>query len=82
MHLVVGNQFIEALGGHSPYLSISKDQLSGYTQRVTAYKLVNVFCVLDEEYPVYLIDTPGFSDPKISAFDIVETTRKFLKDNE
>ncbi|KAF9049175.1 P-loop containing nucleoside triphosphate hydrolase protein [Panaeolus papilionaceus] len=68
--------FIEALAGESQKLSISKDQLAGYTQNVTVYQLVNVF---QQNQPVLLVDTPGFSDTKISEIEIIDMVRKWLK---
>jgi len=76
-------QFIEAFAGKSQKLSISKDQLAGYTQTVTAYQLVNVMhTILDGRMrPVYLIDTPGFSDSKISEIEVVNMVRKWAEGN-
>ena len=71
-------KFIEALAGESQQLSISKNQLAGYTQTVNAYRVVNVTLY---EFPVYLVDTPGFSDLKISEFEIMGMVRRWLKDN-
>ncbi|KAF9047931.1 hypothetical protein BJ165DRAFT_1127646 [Panaeolus papilionaceus] len=79
------SSFIEALAGESGQLSISKDQLDGYTQTVNAYHLVNVLSTtpgLPSPGPVYLIDTPGFSDAKISEVEIIDMVRKWLKNND
>lgn len=75
---MINAQFIEVLKGESQNLSISKDQLSGHTQEVCAYKLVNVTRL---SVPIYLIDTPGFSDSKISDIEITEMVSKWLEDN-
>ncbi|KAF9033826.1 P-loop containing nucleoside triphosphate hydrolase protein [Panaeolus papilionaceus] len=72
------SSFIEAVAGQSQKLAISKDQLAGYTQHVIAYQLVNVFY---QDQPVYLIDTPGFSDTKISEIEIMQMVRKWLESN-
>ncbi|KAF9032632.1 P-loop containing nucleoside triphosphate hydrolase protein [Panaeolus papilionaceus] len=72
------SSFIEALAGESQQLSISKDQLSGYTQRVNTYKVVNLTVYGD---PVYLVDTPGFSNSKISEVEIMDMVRRWLHDN-
>lgn len=72
-------QFIESLTGKRGSLSISKDQLAGYTQDVRAYELVNTR-IQDE--PVFLIDTPGFSDTNISEIEIVDMIRAWLKDRK
>ncbi|KAF9047919.1 P-loop containing nucleoside triphosphate hydrolase protein [Panaeolus papilionaceus] len=71
--------FIEALAGESQQLSISKDQLAGYTQTVNAYQVVNVKFGPD---PMYLVDTPGFSDSKISEVEIMDMVRKWLNGNQ
>ncbi|KAF9035786.1 P-loop containing nucleoside triphosphate hydrolase protein [Panaeolus papilionaceus] len=84
LYLIMGptgagkSAFIEAFAGESQQLSISNEQLVGYTQTVNAYQVVNVN-FFDE--PVYLVDTPGFSDSKISEVEIVDMVRKWLKDN-
>ncbi|KAF9037223.1 P-loop containing nucleoside triphosphate hydrolase protein [Panaeolus papilionaceus] len=76
------SSFIEALAGESQQLSISKNQLAGYTQTVHAYRLVNVVSTIYmTPRPVYLIDTPGFSDSKISEKEIMDMVRKWMKDN-
>ncbi|KAF9032553.1 hypothetical protein BJ165DRAFT_769234 [Panaeolus papilionaceus] len=76
------SSFIEAFAGESQKLSISKDQLAGYTQAVTAYRLVNViYTEYDPPSPVYLIDTPGFSDSKISEIEVLNMVRKWVQDN-
>ncbi|KAF9049124.1 hypothetical protein BJ165DRAFT_1610030 [Panaeolus papilionaceus] len=77
------SSFVEALTGESQVLSISKDQLAGVTQHITAYKLVNVFFMIATLYhPVYLIDTPGFSDPDISEIEIMHMVREWFKAND
>ncbi|KAF9033877.1 hypothetical protein BJ165DRAFT_751075 [Panaeolus papilionaceus] len=59
--------FIQALAGDSQDLGISKDQLAGFTQTALAYRIVNVFFQHEgKDLPIFLIDSPGFSDPKIS----------------
>ncbi|KAF9032029.1 hypothetical protein BJ165DRAFT_1599134 [Panaeolus papilionaceus] len=72
--------FIEALAGGSQNLAISSNQLAGYTQRVTAYKLVNV-AQKQSARAIYLVDTPGFSDSKISEMEVVDMLRDWLKEN-
>ncbi|KAF9034256.1 hypothetical protein BJ165DRAFT_672798 [Panaeolus papilionaceus] len=77
------SSFIEAFAGKSQKLSISKDQLAGYTQTVTAYRLVNIVHTTwdDTPRPVYLIDTPGFSDSKISEIEVVNMVIQWSKDH-
>ncbi|KAF9032052.1 hypothetical protein BJ165DRAFT_1599146 [Panaeolus papilionaceus] len=72
--------FIEALAGGSQNLAISSNQLAGYTQRVTAYKLVNI-ARKQSARAIYLVDTPGFSDSKISEMEVVDMLRDWLKEN-
>ncbi|KAF9037154.1 hypothetical protein BJ165DRAFT_1597532 [Panaeolus papilionaceus] len=71
-------RFVEAFAGAALPLNISKDQLSGYTQHVNAYRLDNVY---HYGAPVYLIDTPGLADPEIAGFEIVVKIRKWLDEN-
>ncbi|KAF9049136.1 P-loop containing nucleoside triphosphate hydrolase protein [Panaeolus papilionaceus] len=83
-YLIIGptgagkSSFIESLAAESQSLSISKDQLAGYTQQVTAYQLMNAQIFGD---PVFLIDTPGFSDTKISEIESINMIRTWLNDN-
>ncbi|KAF9049179.1 hypothetical protein BJ165DRAFT_1526542 [Panaeolus papilionaceus] len=72
------SSFIEALAGDSQTLSISKNQLAGYTQTVTAYHLKNVKRWGGE---IYVVDSPGFADSKISESEIMDMVRKWLRDN-
>ncbi|KAF9037959.1 hypothetical protein BJ165DRAFT_1531865 [Panaeolus papilionaceus] len=73
------SSFIESLAGESQQLSISKDQLSGYTQSINAYRIVNVNYL--SEFPVHLIDTPRFSDSKISEVEIIDMVKTWLREN-
>ncbi|KAF9033816.1 hypothetical protein BJ165DRAFT_1410185 [Panaeolus papilionaceus] len=75
-------KFIEAVAGQSKSLSISSNQLAGFTQSVTRYRLDDVaFQLWDNKYPIDLIDTPGFADSKISEMEIIQMVRTWLKDN-
>ncbi|KAF9033871.1 hypothetical protein BJ165DRAFT_1514551 [Panaeolus papilionaceus] len=70
------SRFIQALAGDFQDLGISKDQLAGFTQKVSMYRLVNVlfqFRGIGNDRPIYLIDTPGFSDPKLSNVGVLYT---------
>ncbi|PPR01769.1 hypothetical protein CVT24_001809 [Panaeolus cyanescens] len=74
--------FIEALGkDHS--LGISKDQLEGYTQKISAYELINAKWRRRENpnppETIYLLDTPGFSDSKLSEMEIVLMLNDWMK---
>ncbi|KAF9031031.1 hypothetical protein BJ165DRAFT_1616598 [Panaeolus papilionaceus] len=77
------SSFIEAFAAKSQKLSISRNQLAGYTQNVTAYQLVNVpwvhYGFINQ--PVYLVDTPGFCDSKISQIEVIEMVRDWLKEH-
>ncbi|KAF9030790.1 hypothetical protein BJ165DRAFT_1535627 [Panaeolus papilionaceus] len=72
--------FIEALAGGSQNLAISSDQLAGFTQHVTAYKLVNVVRRYTGRV-IYLVDTPGFSDDKISEIEVMDMLGDWLEQN-
>ncbi|KAF9044901.1 hypothetical protein BJ165DRAFT_1540581 [Panaeolus papilionaceus] len=72
--------FIEALAGDSQNLAISSNQLAGFTQHVTAYKLVNI-SRQSTARGIYLVDTPGFSDSKISEIEVVDMLRDWLEKN-
>ncbi|KAF9051279.1 P-loop containing nucleoside triphosphate hydrolase protein [Panaeolus papilionaceus] len=75
--------FIEALAGKNQSLGISKDQLAGFTQDVTAYEVVNAKLQNEagNNYPVWLIDTPGFSDSKISELEIIRKAKEWVQKN-
>ncbi|KAF9033865.1 hypothetical protein BJ165DRAFT_1598696 [Panaeolus papilionaceus] len=71
---------IQALAGGSQDLGISKNQLAGVTQTAAAYRLVNVlFQDEGRDIPIFLVDTPGFSDPKISHLGIFAAKNKFQR---
>ncbi|KAF9032368.1 hypothetical protein BJ165DRAFT_1331857, partial [Panaeolus papilionaceus] len=70
--------FIEALCGDAS-LGISKDQLESCTQEVSAYRLVNVNFQRTVTHPIYVIDTPGFADRKISDTEIIFKLHEWLK---
>ncbi|KAF9043896.1 hypothetical protein BJ165DRAFT_1404789 [Panaeolus papilionaceus] len=73
--------FIKALSGGSQALSISRNQLDSYTKDVIAYRLVNVFHDAQRPQPIYLIDSPGFSDSKISELEIMNSVKAWLECN-
>ncbi|PPQ99680.1 hypothetical protein CVT24_009752 [Panaeolus cyanescens] len=86
------SSFVESFGFKDESCpKISSNGLEGCTQVVTTYTLENVY-IMDEhegeltEWPLYLIDSPGFSDTKISEVQIVNSlagwirTRKFRID--
>ncbi|KAF9042482.1 hypothetical protein BJ165DRAFT_1406125 [Panaeolus papilionaceus] len=75
------SSFIESLAGEGQSLGISKDQLAGFTQEVTAYKVKNAVVQWNEHtWPLYLIDAPGFSDSKISELEIITKVKQWMND--
>ncbi|PPQ70192.1 hypothetical protein CVT24_003908 [Panaeolus cyanescens] len=77
--------FIEAMTGTGKKLDIAKDSLEGATQEVNAYELLNVSAVNefdtqgDEPLTIYLVDSPGFSDPKIPEVTIINKIKDWLQ---
>ncbi|KAF9034794.1 hypothetical protein BJ165DRAFT_1511648 [Panaeolus papilionaceus] len=67
--------FIEVLAPNGP-LQISSNQLDGFTQSISTYRIVNVE---RQSEPVYLVDLPGFADTKISVMSIVSMLKEWLK---
>ncbi|KAF9039048.1 hypothetical protein BJ165DRAFT_362845 [Panaeolus papilionaceus] len=70
--------FIECIG-NSKDLGISKDQLDGVTQELTVYRVNNVKV---SSWPVYLIDTPGFSDNQIPETRTLRMVDEWMKANK
>ncbi|KAF9034627.1 hypothetical protein BJ165DRAFT_1534075 [Panaeolus papilionaceus] len=70
--------FIEALGlkGSS---KISSNGLDGYTQAVSTYKLNHITTPGGRQ--IYVIDSPGFADTKISELAIVSMLQRWIKNN-
>ncbi|PPR04255.1 hypothetical protein CVT24_013346 [Panaeolus cyanescens] len=71
--------FIEALANDRT-MGISKDQLEGFTQALTAYEVVNVHYYPDDS--ICLLDVPGFSDTNLSEIEILEMVKTWMKDND
>ncbi|KAF9050501.1 hypothetical protein BJ165DRAFT_1525721 [Panaeolus papilionaceus] len=71
------SSFIESLAGNRD-LGISKNQLEGFTQDVSAFELVNIKY---RGFPICVVDTPGFSDPRISGMEIVRKVEEWMKAN-
>ncbi|KAF9037991.1 P-loop containing nucleoside triphosphate hydrolase protein [Panaeolus papilionaceus] len=71
------SSFIEALGlkGTS---KISSNGLDGCTQTISTYHLNNV---TRDGSVIYLVDSPGFADSKISEMSIVTMLQRWLKDH-
>ncbi|PPQ73645.1 hypothetical protein CVT24_007631 [Panaeolus cyanescens] len=72
--------FLEALAGDKS-LQISKDQLEGCTQTVTAYEIENACFYYTGEDEICLLDSPGFSDSDISEAEIVEMVTQWLQNH-
>ncbi|KAF9033828.1 hypothetical protein BJ165DRAFT_1534382 [Panaeolus papilionaceus] len=73
------SSFIQALSGDSQDLGIAGDQLAGFTQEASLYRLANVLMEYrDKTRPIYLVDTPGFSDPSISDLGVFNELSKCL----
>ncbi|KAF9057816.1 hypothetical protein BJ165DRAFT_1423653 [Panaeolus papilionaceus] len=65
-------------------LGISKNQLESATQGITVYELVNVtvkdiHTIEHDKAPIYLVDTPGFLDHKISEMTIIKSLQEWAK---
>ncbi|KAF9031475.1 P-loop containing nucleoside triphosphate hydrolase protein [Panaeolus papilionaceus] len=69
------SSFVEALAGPSQKLSLSSDQLAGYTQHINAFRVVNANV---RKGQLFVIDTPGFSDSKFSEKEILEMVHDWL----
>ncbi|PPR05630.1 hypothetical protein CVT24_002887 [Panaeolus cyanescens] len=66
--------FIEALAGSGQRLGISGSTLESVTQDVQTFRLLNL-------RPVYLVDTPGFSDVKMSEIQILNKIHEWQATN-
>ncbi|KAF9033114.1 hypothetical protein BJ165DRAFT_1515731 [Panaeolus papilionaceus] len=72
------SSFVEALNSLRPDmpLGIAKNQLDGATQTVSIYRLQGVYY---RGRPLFLVDTPGFSDPKISEMKVLNSLRMWRR---
>ncbi|PPR04937.1 hypothetical protein CVT24_007317 [Panaeolus cyanescens] len=77
------SSFIEALAGKGHQLGISGGTLESVTQNVEAFKVVNMHVEWDAtiQSSLYIVDTPGFSDTKISELEIVNKLEEWRKQN-
>ncbi|PPQ80114.1 hypothetical protein CVT24_006537 [Panaeolus cyanescens] len=77
------SSFIEALAGSSQKLGISGGTLESVTQEVQAYKVINLeFDWNDgENWPLYLVDTPGLLDSKMSDAEVITKIRNWMETN-
>ncbi|KAF9035437.1 hypothetical protein BJ165DRAFT_1509614 [Panaeolus papilionaceus] len=69
--------FIEALAQDSS-LRISSNQLEGFTQTVNTYSLMNVDYA---NFPISLVDVPGFADTRISMTNIVAMLKAWMQES-
>ncbi|KAF9037176.1 hypothetical protein BJ165DRAFT_1532564 [Panaeolus papilionaceus] len=69
--------FIEALDSNKS-LKISSNQLEGFTQSISLYRLNNMRRK-DYGTSIYLVDVPGFADTKISEMKIVSMLKDWMK---
>ncbi|KAF9037222.1 P-loop containing nucleoside triphosphate hydrolase protein [Panaeolus papilionaceus] len=66
--------FIEVLDSKKSF-KISSNQLEGFTQFISIYRLINATC---GGSPIYLVDVPGFADTKISEMKIVSMLKDWM----
>ncbi|PPQ75025.1 hypothetical protein CVT24_010294 [Panaeolus cyanescens] len=76
------SSFIEALAGKDQELRISGGGLESVTQEIQVFKVNNaISCQARKmDWSVYLIDTPGFSDSKMSELQIIRKIYHFQRD--
>ncbi|KAF9031470.1 P-loop containing nucleoside triphosphate hydrolase protein [Panaeolus papilionaceus] len=72
------SSFVESLAGPSQMLSLSSGQLAGYTQQIGAFRVVNANM---RRGPLYVVDTPGFSDSKLSEKEILDMVNTWVTQN-
>ncbi|KAF9034630.1 hypothetical protein BJ165DRAFT_1534078 [Panaeolus papilionaceus] len=70
------SSFIEALGLKNSS-KISSNGLDGCTQAISTYTLSNA--THKDGSPIYIVDSPGFADAKISEMAIVSMLQKWIK---
>ncbi|PPQ72327.1 hypothetical protein CVT24_004546 [Panaeolus cyanescens] len=72
------SSFIEALNSRSAHgrLGIAKNQLESATKHAEMYRVQNIE---DKRrgMPIYVVDTPGLVDPKISEFEVLTAISKW-----
>ncbi|KAF9035119.1 hypothetical protein BJ165DRAFT_652011 [Panaeolus papilionaceus] len=69
------SSFIDSLAINQT-LNIAKDCLDGVTQEVTPYLLGNA--ISGKGVPIVLVDTPGFSDSRLSEMRIVSMVQNWM----
>ncbi|PPR07362.1 hypothetical protein CVT24_007251 [Panaeolus cyanescens] len=77
------SSFIEALAGSGRQLGISGGTLESVTQEVQAFKVVNVHVAWShgDFWPIYLVDTPGFLDSKMSELEVLSKVNAWREQN-
>ncbi|PPR07224.1 hypothetical protein CVT24_010167 [Panaeolus cyanescens] len=73
------SSFIEALAGDDHQLGLSGATLESVTRDVQAFKVTNVHAEWSDGvvWPIYVVDTPGFSDNKISELEVVNKVEEW-----
>ncbi|PPR07895.1 hypothetical protein CVT24_005576 [Panaeolus cyanescens] len=77
------SSFIEALAGRDHTLGISGGTLDSVTQDVQAFKVVNLEQKWDHGvvWPLFIIDTPGFLDSKMSEVQVLNKAQIWIEKN-
>ncbi|KAF9039199.1 hypothetical protein BJ165DRAFT_371629 [Panaeolus papilionaceus] len=70
------SHFIESLAPHAR-LGIAGNQLESVTHEIVAYRVVNARNISGQS--LYLIDTPGFCDRKMSEMRVVKMVEEWMK---
>ncbi|PPR05060.1 hypothetical protein CVT24_010192 [Panaeolus cyanescens] len=77
------SSFIEALASSGQRLGISGSTLDSVTQEVEAFKVINIdhYRGYGNTCPVFLVDTPGFLDARMSEVEVVEKIEAWMGRN-
>ncbi|PPQ81489.1 hypothetical protein CVT24_000695 [Panaeolus cyanescens] len=77
------SSFIEALAGKDHQLGISGSTLESVTQNVQTFKVVNMERKWQhgDVWPVFIVDTPGFLDSKMSEVQILNKVNQWIERN-
>ncbi|PPQ82050.1 hypothetical protein CVT24_009755 [Panaeolus cyanescens] len=74
------SSFIEALAGKDHRLGITGSTLASVTQDVQAFKVVNMHLLWYKSVqPLFIVDTPGFLDSKMSELQIVKRVNQWIR---
>ncbi|KAF9032360.1 hypothetical protein BJ165DRAFT_772845 [Panaeolus papilionaceus] len=72
------SSFIECIANDNT-LGIAKDQLDGVTQMLSIYQIQNV-SIVEDDSPLYIVDTPGFADSKIPESKTMRLVIDFVRE--